>query len=136
MFLAKSIIKNLLKSLENKYLGRNAFFRYNRSSDFSTRRKDGGFVDKKTLLNLAAANKLNLTVEEEKQLDEYMDFALLALDKMQEVATENVQPLIHCVDFTNVFRQDEVAKTVSRDELLANAPQESEGCFKVPMVVE
>lgn len=93
-------------------------------------------MDKQLIINLANFNKLFLTDEETLQMEEYLEFALASLAKMNEVDCEDVLPLIHCVDLTNVFRQDIAAKTVSREEVLANAPQQSERCFQVPRVVE
>lgn len=93
-------------------------------------------MENQEILNLAAFNKLVLNEAEARQTEEYLNFALAALNKMGEVACADVTPLIHSVELTNVFREDVAAKTVSREQILANAPQQSEGCFQVPKVVD
>lgn len=36
----------------------------------------------------------------------------------------------------NVFRKDEVKPSMAKEELLANAPEQKDGCFFVPQIVE
>ncbi|MEQ3695796.1 MAG: Asp-tRNA(Asn)/Glu-tRNA(Gln) amidotransferase subunit GatC [Pseudomonadales bacterium] len=61
---------------------------------------------------------------------------LWMIDKLQAVDTENVEPLAHPLDATQVLRADEVTKTNNREALLSNAPEAQDGQFVVPRVVE
>ena len=88
------------------------------------------------ILELAAVNKLRLTATEETDLKEYMEFTLGVLDKMADIDTTNVTPMIFSIDVSNVFREDVAAQNFSRGQILAGAPEQEENCFRVPMVVE
>ena len=56
--------------------------------------------------------------------------ALAALD------TEGVEPTAHPLPLSNVMRDDEVASSLPRSEVLANAPDQEEGYFRVRAVLE
>jgi aspartyl-tRNA(Asn)/glutamyl-tRNA(Gln) amidotransferase subunit C len=52
-----------------------------------------------------------------------------------EIKTQQVQPMAHAVEMTNVFRPDEACPSLGRTEALANAPQHDEQCYLVPAVL-
>ena len=58
------------------------------------------------------------------------------IDKLQAIDTENVEPLAHPLDATQLLRADEVTKINNREALLSNAPEAQDGQFVVPRVVE
>ena len=53
-----------------------------------------------------------------------------------ELDTTGVEEMTHPFNFTNNFREDEAVNTENREALLANAPEQKDGCFKVPQTVE
>ena len=55
---------------------------------------------------------------------------------LQQVDTEGVPPTSHPVPLSNVMRDDQVAPSYPPAEILANAPQEEDGCFRVRAVLE
>ena len=55
---------------------------------------------------------------------------LLALD------VTGIEPTSHAIPMVNVLREDILRPSLSRDEVLANAPESSDGCFVVPRVLE
>ena len=55
---------------------------------------------------------------------------------LREVDTKGVEPLAHALPVQNVFREDEVADSLPREQALANAPKSRDGCFAVPAVLE
>lgn len=66
------------------------------------------------------------------QLSGILDhFAALA-----SVDTTGVEPTAHPLPLSNVMRGDEVAPSLSRAEVLANAPNQEEGFLKVRAVLE
>ena len=74
----------------------------------------------------------------EKELNSFMhqlNEILSYVEKLNELDTENVEPLSHPVENTNVFRDDEVMPSVKREEALKNAPNKNESFFKVPKVI-
>ena len=51
---------------------------------------------------------------------------------LNELDTDNVEAMSHSFPITNVFREDEVKPSLSPDEIVANAPESSDGAFVVP----
>ena len=50
--------------------------------------------------------------------------------------TNDVAPLVSVLDLKNVLREDEAKKFLSREELLANAPEQHDGYFQVPAAID
>lgn len=66
------------------------------------------------------------------QLNAILEYA----DVLNKVNTAGVQPTAHVLPLKNVMRPDEVKPSLPREQALANAPEQEEGYFKVPKVVE
>ena len=58
------------------------------------------------------------------------------IEKLKEVNTEGVEPLLHMSTNVNVLRDDIVQGSVSREEALKNAPETDGTYFKVPKVIK
>jgi aspartyl-tRNA(Asn)/glutamyl-tRNA(Gln) amidotransferase subunit C len=58
------------------------------------------------------------------------------VEKMNELETEGVEPLAHCLPVSNVFRDDEVKESLGTEKTLANAPQRDGEFFKVPKILD
>ena len=57
------------------------------------------------------------------------------VDQLAEVDTEHVQPMVHAIELTNVFDDDEVRPSLPREEALANAPHHDQRGYLVPPVL-
>jgi aspartyl-tRNA(Asn)/glutamyl-tRNA(Gln) amidotransferase subunit C len=57
------------------------------------------------------------------------------IEKLNEIDTSGVEPLLFMTDEVNVLREDEVKGSISRDEALLNAPLKDDRFFKVPKVI-
>ena len=80
--------------------------------------------------------KLNLPQAENEKIGKYMEIIVKDLERLTEVTTDSVKPLVHATELENVLREDKVVKKIDRETLLANAPGQANGCFKVPKTVE
>jgi aspartyl-tRNA(Asn)/glutamyl-tRNA(Gln) amidotransferase subunit C len=72
---------------------------------------------------------------EEKELNAFSnDFnkILTWMDKLNEINTDKVEPLIHVSSETNVMREDVVTNMLSHEEALKNAPKKDTDYFRVP----
>ena len=86
--------------------------------------------------HVARLARLGLTEEERERFRRQLGVILEHAAKVAEVAAEDVPPTSHPVPRSNVFRADEPAPTLSRDEALANAPEALQDRFKVPPILE
>ena len=58
------------------------------------------------------------------------------VNKLNELDTSNVEPLIYMTEETNVLRDDVVKQEITQKEALKNAPKHDSFYFRVPKVVE
>lgn len=90
----------------------------------------------KDVQHVAKLARLQLSPEEEATLTEQMNAILQYAEKLNELDTENVKPTTHVLQVSNVMREDVVKESLSQEEALLNAPDEEDGHFKVPAVLE
>lgn len=76
--------------------------------------------------------KLELSDEEKEQAKKDMANMLEYVGKLNELDTDKVDALTHIFPVSNVFREDAVTNAEDRENLLANAPESENGCYKVP----
>ena len=57
------------------------------------------------------------------------------IEKLKEVDTTGVEPLLFMSDEVNVLREDVVEGSISQEEALQNAPVTDGKFFKVPKVI-
>ena len=93
-------------------------------------------VDDKTIDYVAALAKLDLSQEEREGAKKDLGSILEYMEVMNELDTENMEPMSHAFPVTNVFREDVVTNSPDRENLLVNAPVQKDGCFIVPKTVE
>ena len=93
-------------------------------------------VTRDIIEHVANLARLNLTEEEKDKMTSEMENIISYVDKLNELDTSNVKPMEHVIPIKNVFREDKVDKSYDIDRILANAPSQEDGCFKVPKVVE
>lgn len=92
-------------------------------------------ITKKDVEKIAELAKLNFSDEELENFTPQMNKILSYMDKLNKLDTENVKPLSHPVEQTNIFRDDELKISISTEEALKNAPDKTEIHFKVPKVI-
>ena len=51
---------------------------------------------------------------------------------LEQIDTDDVLPLVTVLNTRNVMRDDRAEKILSREEILANAPEQYDGYFQVP----
>ena len=91
-------------------------------------------IDDKLIQYLEDLSRLHLTEEEKEKSKEELGKILNYVDMLNELDTTGVEEM--SFSFTNNFREDEAVNTENREALLANAPEQKDGCFKVPQTVE
>jgi aspartyl-tRNA(Asn)/glutamyl-tRNA(Gln) amidotransferase subunit C len=85
---------------------------------------------------VALLARLELTDDEIETQAKHLNDLLLQFEALQALDVTGVEPTSHSIPVYNVFRQDIVRPSLTRDEVLANAPQARAGCFVVPRIME
>lgn len=89
----------------------------------------------KEVEHVALLARLELKEEEKMVFAEQLSSILEYVDKLNELATDDVEPLTHILPVFNVFRPDEAKAGSLREEILANAPLIEDGQYKVPKIM-
>lgn len=89
--------------------------------------------DVRYVANLA---QLSLDPETEERLVREMGDILSYMDKLNELNTDGVEPMMHVMEVSNVFRDDEVGVSLDRDTALMNAPNSDGEYFVVPRILD
>ncbi len=88
-------------------------------------------VDK--LANLA---RLQFNETEKQSIKTDLQKMIQFVEKLNELDTAGVEPLLHMSDGVNVLREDEAKGSIERSEGLKNAPVQDGVFFKVPKVIK
>ena len=93
-------------------------------------------ISDEVMANTELLAKLALTDEEREKSRQEMEKILGYVDKLNELDTEGVEPLISLFPVENVFREDKVVNGDRRDKLVDLAPRKKDGQYLVPKTVE
>lgn len=93
-------------------------------------------IDIKTVDEIAHLARLEFNDESKGEILNDMNRMLAWVDKLNELNTDNVEPLIYMSEERSVLREDEVKQTLTQKEALKNAPKKDSDYFKVPKVID
>ena len=93
-------------------------------------------IDQAQVRKVARLSRLRLTEAEVEEFTGQLSAMLDYVEKMNELDTDNVEPLAHCLPVSNVFRADSVKESLGTEKTLANAPQRDGEFFKVPKILD
>ena len=79
---------------------------------------------------------LDLSDTERSCLKERFDEIIGGFSALDAFDTSDVEPLVSVLDIHNVMREDISSKSISREKLLENAPEQREGYFVVPAAID
>jgi len=85
---------------------------------------------------VARLARLELSEEEKKTFGNQLEQILSYMEQLNRIDTTGVEPTSHAIPIHNVFREDEVKPSFSREEVLGTSPEQGDGHFKVPRIIE
>jgi aspartyl-tRNA(Asn)/glutamyl-tRNA(Gln) amidotransferase subunit C len=89
-----------------------------------------------TISKIAHLARLEVNETEREVLLEDMNKILSFMEKLNELDTTGVEPLIYLTNEVNVYREDEVQKEITVDEALKNAPNQDGTYFRIAKVID
>ncbi|MBN1142366.1 MAG: Asp-tRNA(Asn)/Glu-tRNA(Gln) amidotransferase subunit GatC [Deltaproteobacteria bacterium] len=93
-------------------------------------------ITPETVSYVANLARLSVTAEEAVNLSAEMDVILSYVEKLNCLDTHGITPTAHAVPLENAFREDRAEPSLGSALALRNAPDQGEGCFRVPKVIE
>lgn len=79
--------------------------------------------------------RLELDDHEVEHLGTQLNSILGFVEQLQEVDTQDVEPMTTALDVDNCWRPDRVSESLAREDAMRNAPQSDGECFLVPPVL-
>ncbi len=86
--------------------------------------------------HIVLLSRLDLTAAERERASLELSQILEHFDRLNELDTTDIEPTSHVFPVVNVLRPDELRACLTRDAALQNAPEQADGMFQVPRVVE
>ncbi len=93
-------------------------------------------VDDALIEKLAELSMLKFNDAEKEEIKVDLQKMIGFIDKLQELDTTGVEPLMHMSEEHNVLRDDEVGPMLNQQEALKNATNHDDQYFKVPKVIK
>lgn len=85
---------------------------------------------------VAILGRLTLNQEEKEKYQAQLDDILKYMETLNEVPTDDVQPMAGPVELYTPLREDVVRESLQVDDALSNAPARTGSTFRVPKVLE
>lgn len=92
-------------------------------------------ISKKDVEHVAVLSRLHLSESEKENYTETLNSILEYMEILNRVDTNEIEPTAHVLPLKNISREDVMHEPLDREKALANAPEEEDGCFKVPRIV-
>ena len=93
-------------------------------------------MDKETIQKVARLANIEVTDAQIEAMGPQLSGILEWVEQLSEVGTDNVEPLANVANIELPLRKDEINDGDCADKVLANAPEETQGFFVVPKIVE
>lgn len=92
-------------------------------------------VNRETIEKLARLSRLHFSDEEKTEIQADLQKMIHFVDKLNELDTSGLEPVLHMSTEQNLLREDVVQGSVTAEEALSNAPQKHLSFFTVPKVI-
>jgi len=93
-------------------------------------------ITTKMIDNLAHLSRLEIDPDKKESFRNDLERMVGFIEKLQEVNTNGVEPLLFMSDVKNVWREDQLQGSIQRELALKNAPLSDGNYFKVPTVIK
>jgi len=93
-------------------------------------------IDLKTVKHISKLSRISVDDEKAKKLEADLNSIFAFIEKLNELNTNNVEPLTSVAKTALQLRKDEIKSTNIRDQILKNSPKKNKDFFVVPKVVE
>ena len=93
-------------------------------------------IDLKTIKHISKLSRISVDEKRAEKLADDLNSIFEFIEKLNELKTDNVEPLTSVAETTLKLRLDEVKSKNLRDQVIKNSPKENEDYFVVPKVIE
>ena len=93
-------------------------------------------ISKEQVEHVARLARLEVSEDEKAMFARQLSGILTYMDQLKELETKGVEPTATVLPTDNVFRDDNVRPSLPQEKALANAPDQADGFFRVPKILE
>ena len=93
-------------------------------------------IDLKTIKHISKLSRISVDDEKAEKLAGDLNSIFDFIEKLNELNTNNVEPLTSVAETTLKLRADEIKSKNIRNQILQNSPDDNEDFFVLPRVVE
>ena len=93
-------------------------------------------IDLKTIKHISKLSRISVDDKKAEKLAGDLNSIFEFIEKLNELNTDNVEPLTSVAEPTLKLRSDEVKSKNLRDQVIKNSPKDNEDYFVVPKVIE
>ena len=93
-------------------------------------------ITNERIKKIADAVRIEISDEEAAKYTEEISSVIEYANVLSELNTDDVEPTTHGIVLGNVLRKDEPKHTITQEDALENAPDQEDGHFKVPSIME
>jgi aspartyl-tRNA(Asn)/glutamyl-tRNA(Gln) amidotransferase subunit C len=93
-------------------------------------------ITEETVQHIAHLSRLRFEGQEIASIQHDLNNIISFMDKLNELDTTGVEPLVFMSDEVNVLREDVAEQTISVQDALKNAPKKDSDYFRIPKVLD
>ena len=93
-------------------------------------------IDLKTIKHISKLSRISVDEQKAEKLAGDLNSIFKFIEKLNQLKTDNFEPLTSVVETTLKLRPDEVKSKDIREQIIKNSPQDNEDYFVVPKVIE
>ena len=93
-------------------------------------------IDLKTIKHISKLSRISVDEKKAEKLAGDLNSIFNFIEKLNELNTDNVEPLTSVAETTLKFRSDEIKSKNIREQIIKNSPEDNEDYFVVPKVIE
>ena len=93
-------------------------------------------LDLKTIKHISKLSRISVDEKRAEKLADDLNSIFDFIEKLNELKTDNVEPLTSVAETTLRLRPDKVKSENIREQVVKNSPQDNEDYFVVPKVIE
>ena len=93
-------------------------------------------IQEETVQQIAHLARLKFEGDEIKAIRQDLSNMIDFMDKLNELDTSDVEPLVFMSEEMNVLREDIAENTITVSEALRNAPKKDSDYFRIPKVLD
>ena len=93
-------------------------------------------INREDVAHLARLAHIDMSADELDRMAGELAVIVDSIKRVSEVAGDDIPATSHPIPLSNVYREDVIGETLTNEEALSGAPDNADGRFKVPAILD